>query len=339
MQALQISVPQIPEQQKQQLDVLRQSWLKAEQTRSRSGQLNLQDIASWLSAAGRKDDDPKEQVYFYIYYCYTVTSGKEWLSVFDCICCAKLANNKCHRYMCMQASHEATARSAQVSPPAPQTHSLPPPPSLHLPPPPPRHTVPSAIPPNPSTKQPPPFHSNQPHRHDLSNMPACGPTQQRQSNRKSQWDVPPNPVESTWNSQPHGHQPEQHAARQSIHSRDASPEQLAQRLKGFSLQPADLAGEPSSCLLQGGAHKLGNRFTAVARCDSSALQVTVLADTRQALSQALCNQANLHLRMLQPHFRSLLFAYSQTSLTLQYHSVAANKTPTAIAALLLGTAH
>ena len=171
----------------------------------------------------------------------------------------------CHRYMCMQTSHaDAPARSAQVSPPAPETHSLPAPPSLHLPPPPIRHTVPAAIPPDPMTKPPPPVHSNQPRRHESSNMPACGPTQQRQSNRKSQWDVPPNPVENTWNSQPHGQQPEQHAARQSVHSRDASPEQLAQRLKGFSLQPADLAGEPSSYLLPGNAKKLAQSLTAMA---------------------------------------------------------------------------
>lgn len=67
MQALSISVPQIPEQQKQQLDVLRQSWLTAVQARSRSGELNLQDIASWLSRVGRNNDLPKQQVYPHIY--------------------------------------------------------------------------------------------------------------------------------------------------------------------------------------------------------------------------------------------------------------------------------
>ena len=66
MQALQISVPQVPEEQKQQLDVLRQSWLTAVQARSKSGQLNLQHVASWLSGLGRNNDHPRQQVYLYI---------------------------------------------------------------------------------------------------------------------------------------------------------------------------------------------------------------------------------------------------------------------------------
>ena len=65
MQALQVSVSQIPEQQKQQLDVLRQSWLTAVQARSKSGQLNLQHVASWLSELGHNNDHPRQQVYPY----------------------------------------------------------------------------------------------------------------------------------------------------------------------------------------------------------------------------------------------------------------------------------
>ena len=87
MQALQVSVPQIPEQQKQQLDVLRQSWLTAVQARSKSGQLNLQDVASWLSGVGRNYAHPRQQVYLYTCKlhldpcfqccCYTVTCREE----------------------------------------------------------------------------------------------------------------------------------------------------------------------------------------------------------------------------------------------------------------------
>jgi len=47
VQALQLSVPQIPEHQQQQLDALRQRWLDAVQGRSRSGEL-----ARWLTGAG-----------------------------------------------------------------------------------------------------------------------------------------------------------------------------------------------------------------------------------------------------------------------------------------------
>ena len=52
MQALQLSVPQIPEHQQQQLDALRQRWLDAVQGRSKSGELFLRDVARWLTGVG-----------------------------------------------------------------------------------------------------------------------------------------------------------------------------------------------------------------------------------------------------------------------------------------------
>jgi len=68
VQALQLSVPQIPEHQQQQLDALRQRWLDAVQGRSRSGQLFLQDVARWLSGAGvvwRSDQSRHQKVCLY----------------------------------------------------------------------------------------------------------------------------------------------------------------------------------------------------------------------------------------------------------------------------------
>ena len=56
MQALQLSVPQIPEYQKQQLESLRKKWLTAVQARSRSGQLSPQEVAKWLSGADRSNN-------------------------------------------------------------------------------------------------------------------------------------------------------------------------------------------------------------------------------------------------------------------------------------------
>lgn len=61
-QALQISVPQIPEQQQQRLEVLRQKWLTAVQKRGTSGQVKLQDVANWLSGAGRTNSPMQQQV-------------------------------------------------------------------------------------------------------------------------------------------------------------------------------------------------------------------------------------------------------------------------------------
>ncbi|DBA95621.1 TPA: hypothetical protein ACH3X3_013468 [Trebouxia sp. C0006] len=52
IRALQLSVPQIPEHQQQQLDALRQRWLDAVQGRSKSGELFLRDVARWLTGVG-----------------------------------------------------------------------------------------------------------------------------------------------------------------------------------------------------------------------------------------------------------------------------------------------
>lgn len=63
MQALQLSVPQIPEHQQQQLDALRQRWLDAVQGRSRSGELFLRDVAHWLTGVGlvRRSEHSRSQ--------------------------------------------------------------------------------------------------------------------------------------------------------------------------------------------------------------------------------------------------------------------------------------
>ncbi len=68
MQALQLSVPQIPEHQQQQLDALRQRWLDAVQGRSRSGELFLRDVAHWLTGVGsvrRSEQSRSQQVCLY----------------------------------------------------------------------------------------------------------------------------------------------------------------------------------------------------------------------------------------------------------------------------------
>ncbi|KAL0039006.1 hypothetical protein WJX77_004915 [Trebouxia sp. C0004] len=51
IRALQLSIPQIPEHQQQQLDALRQRWLDAVQGRSKSGEVFLRDVARWLNGA------------------------------------------------------------------------------------------------------------------------------------------------------------------------------------------------------------------------------------------------------------------------------------------------
>ena len=68
VQALQLSVPQIPEHQQQQLDALRQRWLDAVQCRSRSGELFLRDVARWLTGVGnvrRSEQSRNQQVCLY----------------------------------------------------------------------------------------------------------------------------------------------------------------------------------------------------------------------------------------------------------------------------------
>ena len=149
--------------------------------------------------------------------------------------------------MCVQTRPaEAAEKATQVLPAAAQM--LPPPP-VWLPPPPPqpRHTALPATTAHPATSQAPPVPSNHQHHHDSSSMQTSGPVQQRNSNRKSRWDEPPAPVEGQGNSQSNRQQPEQHAARQSMPHRDASPEQLTQHLQSLSLQPATQRGGPSSC--------------------------------------------------------------------------------------------
>ena len=141
----------------------------------------------------------------------------------------------------MQARHaQAAERSAQVLPPAAQALGPSPPALLYpAPPPPPRYTTPPPIALDASATQGPPVHSN---HHHAASIQTSGPVQQRSSSQRSRWDAPPAPVGGQWNSQSIRQQPEQHAARQSVPSRDASPEQLAQHLQSLSLQPANHAG-------------------------------------------------------------------------------------------------
>ena len=168
--------------------------------------------------------------------------------------------------MCVQTGHaDAAERSAHVLPPAAaQTLDLPPPPLRYPPPPPqPRHTAPPVVAPHPSATQAPPVHSNHQHHLDASSMQTSGPVQQINKNRKSRWDVPPAAVEGQWNTQSNRQQPEQHAARSSMPSRDASPEQLTQHLQSLSLQPPSHAGNPYLSLMMPSRFSilLGNDIT------------------------------------------------------------------------------
>ncbi|KAL3144680.1 hypothetical protein ABBQ38_001807 [Trebouxia sp. C0009 RCD-2024] len=210
IQALQAAVPQIPEQQKEQLELLRQKWLTAVQRRGRSGQVRLQDVATWLSAAGRTSNAPTQQ----------------------------------------QSSHGAVAaKPSQTMPPAAHMHVPPPSRTLTAPPPPPPRRLPpppSAMTTHSSAAPAPQAQSSHHHSRGVSTMPASDPHQNSHSSRRSGWDAPAVLSGSMWNNQSQRQQPKHHAAQQGMHSRDASPEQLSQHMHKLSLQPANQAGDNQS---------------------------------------------------------------------------------------------
>lgn len=189
--------------------------------------------------------------------------------------------------MFVLSSHQKSAPFlCQVLPPAAHTQPPPPPRTLAaLHPPPPRRLPPppSVMPRHPSGAQAPHVHSSHQHCCGASTMPATGPDQHSHSSQSSGWDVPADVTGNICNSQSQRQQPKQHAAKQSMHSRDASPKHLSQHLHSLSLQPASQAGTFSTLVDACRDEASQNSFLAH-RLHTAAWQVTIQADSSRTIS-------------------------------------------------------